>query len=174
MLLIFALLMITNVTAKDMYVNSDSGLRVRSGAGTEYEILTVLPDGTRVRVLGTSGEWKKVVYGIEHAFVHSEYLTERTQKAPGSYLGRWAITAYAETGYPCANGNYPSVGYTVAHNSLDFGTEIYIEGVGYRVVEDRGPDWLGTEWFDLYLGDYWTCVEWGERYLDVYLIAREE
>ena len=76
-------------------------------------------------------------------------------------LGTWRITAYAYTGSPCANGNFPTAGYTIAHNSLPFGTEVYIEGVGYRTVEDRGPEWLGSEWCDLYLGDTDSCIQWG-------------
>ena len=88
-----------------------------------------------------------------------------------TYLGNWHITAYAATGNPCANGNYPSTGYTIACNSLDFGTQVYIEGVGVRIVEDRGPGWLGSEWCDLYLGDYSLCVAWGSQYRDVYLIG---
>lgn len=55
-----------------------------------------------------------------------------------TYLGTYWITGYTATGKPCANGNYPTVGYTVASNSLPMGTVIYIEGIGTRVVEDRG------------------------------------
>ena len=89
-------------------------------------------------------------------------------------LGTWRITAYAYTGSPCANGNYPSVDYTIAHNSLPFGTEVYIEGVGYRTVEDRGPEWLGSEWCDLYLGDTDSCIQWGDQYHEVYLVEVTE
>ena len=80
------------------------------------------------------------------------------------------ITAYEDTGSACANGNYPSVGYTVAHNTLPFGTKIYIEDVGERVVEDRGPGRFGSEWCDIYLGDSGECNAWGMQYKDVYLI----
>ena len=85
-------------------------------------------------------------------------------------LGTWRVTAYAWTGNPCANGNYPTTGYTVACNSLPFGTQIYIEDIGIRVVEDRGPAWLGSEWCDLYLGDYNSCVQWGNQYRRVYRV----
>lgn len=85
------------------------------------------------------------------------------------YLGEFQITAYEETGNACANGNYPTVGYTIACNSLDFGTRVYIEGVGERVVEDRGGS-HGDNWIDLYLGDVSACYEWGIQYCDVWLI----
>lgn len=86
------------------------------------------------------------------------------------YLGTFEMTAYEWTGSPCANGNYPEVGYTVACNSLPLGTTVYIEGVGYRVVEDRGAEWHGSNWMDLYLGDVDSCYEWGVRSVDVYIV----
>lgn len=86
------------------------------------------------------------------------------------YLGTYEMTAYEWTGSPCANGNYPEVGYTVACNSLPLGTTVYIEGVGYRVVEDRGAEWHGSNWMDLYLGDVDSCYAWGVRSVDVYIV----
>ena len=88
-----------------------------------------------------------------------------------TYTGTWRITAYAATGNPCANGNYPQTGYTIACNSLPFGTEVYIDGVGFRTVEDRGPEWLGSEWLDIYMGEVEPCVQWGDQYRDVYVVA---
>lgn len=55
-----------------------------------------------------------------------------------TYLGSYWITGYTATGSACANGNYPSSGYTAACNSLPMGTVVYIEGIGTRVIEDRG------------------------------------
>lgn len=86
------------------------------------------------------------------------------------YLGSYDITAYEWTGNPCANGNYPTEGYTVACNSLPLGTTIYIDGVGYRTVEDRGATWHSSNWIDLYLGDVPSCNEWGVRTRDVWIV----
>lgn len=88
------------------------------------------------------------------------------------YLGQFEITAYEETGNNCANGNYPTVGHTIACNSLDFGTVVYIDGVGERVVEDRGGSYHGDNWIDLYLGDVDTCYQWGIQYRDVWLVEK--
>ncbi len=83
------------------------------------------------------------------------------------FLGTYEITAYEWTGNPCANGNYPTEGYTVACNDLSLGTEVWIEGIGYRVVEDTGGG--GPGWMDLYLGDVDACYEWGRQYREVYI-----
>lgn len=95
---------------------------------------------------------------------------EKENKTNKKLLGNFYITAYAETGNPCANGNYPTVGKTVACNSLPMGTKIYIEGVGERIVEDRGASWHVDNWADLYLGDVSTCIEWGKQQRNVYII----
>ena len=67
-----------------------------------------------------------------------EEPSEPSEPEGMTYLGTYWITGYTATGSACANGNYPTVGYTVASNSLPMGTVIYIEGIGTRVVEDRG------------------------------------
>lgn len=97
---------------------------------------------------------------------------EEAQKVEVSreFLGDFQVTAYEWTGSPCANGRYPTVGYTVACNSLPLGTRVYIEGVGERVVEDRGATWHSSNWMDLYLGDVASCNAWGVQTRAVYLV----
>lgn len=86
------------------------------------------------------------------------------------YIGTFTATAYEWTGSPCANGEFPTEGYTIACNSLPLGTEVYIEGIGYRVVEDRGAEWHGDSWLDIYMGDEASCYEWGVREIEVYIV----
>lgn len=113
----------------------------------------------------------------EEAILEEEEIAQEIEEAEPveaepelEYIGTFEMTAYEWTGYPCANGRYPEVGYTVACNSLPLGTQVYIEGVGYRVVEDRGADWHADNWMDLYLGDVASCYEWGIRTVDVYIV----
>lgn len=107
--------------------------------------------------------WEDIEEGIE-------MIDAEEEESGMAYLGNYQITAYEWTGYPCANGNYPTEGYTVACNSLPFGTVVYIEGVGYRTVEDRGADWHSNQWIDLYLGNVDECFRWGVQYLDVWVV----
>lgn len=85
-----------------------------------------------------------------------------------TYLGYYQLTAYEATGNACANGNMPTVGYTVACNSLALGTRIYIEGHGYYTVEDRGG--MGSNVIDIYLGDVGECYAFGRQGANVYLV----
>ena len=101
---------------------------------------------------------------INEEEVHEVYAES---SGVGEYLGVYELTAYEYTGSPCANGNMPTVGYTVACNSLDIGQRIYIEGYGYYVVEDRGG--MAGNVIDIYLGDADACIQFGRRTANVYL-----
>ena len=115
-------------------------------------------------------EPESAVYAEAEEVIEPEEIAEESPEEELEYLGTFEMTAYEWTGNPCANGNYPEVGYTVACNSLPLGTTVYIEGVGYRVVEDRGAEWHGSNWMDLYLGDVDSCYEWGVRSVEVYVV----
>ena len=115
-------------------------------------------------------EPQNAVYAEVEEVTEPEEIAEESPEEELEYLGTFEMTAYEWTGNPCANGNYPEVGYTVACNSLPLGTTVYIEGVGYRVVEDRGADWHGSNWMDLYLGDVDSCYAWGVRSVEVYIV----
>ena len=91
------------------------------------------------------------------------------------YLGVWASTGYCPnacccgqwaTGYT-ASGTLATEGRTVACGSLPMGTEIYIEGYGYRIVEDLGVD---GEWVDIFYQDHASASAHGLQYVDVYLV----
>ena len=148
------------------YVSSREGLNVRERPDINSAVITVLPYAAEVSPTRKAGDWVK----IDGGYVKCDYLQKDNPLDGMEYLGNWHITAYAYTGSPCANGNYPEPGYTIACNSLPFGTEVYIEGVGFRTVEDRGPGWLGSEWCDLYLGDTASCIVWGSQYRGVWLV----
>ncbi len=61
-------------------IESDT-LNVRTGPGTEYELITTLTEGKALKVLETSGDWYKVeLSGIKTSatsgYVHSDYVTQ--------------------------------------------------------------------------------------------------
>ena len=144
------------------YVTAPNGLCVRSEPSEDAEVLEVLPIGTEVDGEITDG-WMK----IEDGYISTDYIGDED---PLELIGTWRVTAYAYTGSACANGEMPETGRTIAHNSLPFGTKVYIEDIGVREVMDRGPAYLGTEWCDLYLGNTSECVQWGDQMRKVWLV----
>lgn len=143
------------------------GLRVRQEPSEDSEIVEVLPFGTDV-----NGKIKDGWMQVENGFVKSEHLADSNPLDELEYLGEWRLTAYYETGNATASGVYPEVNVTAAHNDLPFGTQLYVEGYGTWTVQDRGPSSMGTEWMDLYLGDYSTCVQFGDRTAKVYILEK--
>ena len=131
-------------------------------------------------------EKRKAEYQERAEAAHEEYLAvlEQQRKArqvaysepttpvesssgEGGYLGSFKCTGYVATGNTCANGNYPTSGYTIASNSLPMGTRVYIEGIGERVVEDTGGMDVGT--LDIFCNSVDECYAITGNY-DVYII----
>ena len=52
-----------------------SGVRMRSGPGTGYSVVTTFNRGTTVTVTGSSGSWYKVSYGGYSGYIISTYLS---------------------------------------------------------------------------------------------------
>ena len=161
------LLLLMSVTVKaDVYANRDG--KVISFPSLQSKVVDEFSAGEQIEIKYTSStNWVIVKTENGYGFIRKNCLEQR------EYLGNFMCTAYAYTGNPCANGNFPSPGYTVACNSLPFETRIYIDGVGYRVVEDRGPDY-GNEWLDIYMENTDACYQWGVQYCDVYEVKDYE
>ena len=93
------------------------------------------------------------------------------------YVGSYRVTAfnYYEGGgenYYTAGGYTPTPYYTVAtSDEFEFGTVLYIDGVGEVQVQDRGafPDDL----IDLHIG-YDPIESWDDRYRDVWIVKKGE
>lgn len=167
--LLTVMVLLMGIVAKAEFVIAESGLRVRKEPNLDAEVTRVIPFGEEVEGTVTNG-WMKTKDG----FVSAEFLSETDPLAGYTALGRWMLTAYTHTGNACANGQYPTAGYTVACNSLPLGTEIYIQGIGRRVVEDRGTASMPSGWCDIFMDGYSECIQFGEKTAEVYLIPEKE
>ena len=67
-------------------------LNVRMGAGMDYTAFTQLPNGTTVRVIGTDGDWLKVILPEKVGYVYSGYMTVSDGEA-GSGEGSFSLDA---------------------------------------------------------------------------------
>lgn len=86
-----------------------------------------------------------------------------------SYYGCLELTAYTWTGNPCADGVFPSSGYTVACNNSDLWHKwIYIEGMGTYYVHDTGGMACGV--IDIYMDSYDACIQFGRQSANVYVL----
>ena len=67
-------------------------LNVRTGAGMDYTAFTQLPNGTTVRVIGTDGDWLKVILPEKIGYVYSGYMTVSDGEV-GSGEGSFSLDA---------------------------------------------------------------------------------
>lgn len=105
-------------------------------------------------------------------------VPERKQKAEPAmvYLGRFKVTGYdvcveccGKTDGITASGTQATLGRTVAAGpELPFGTVLYIDGIGERVVEDRGTG-VTEGCLDVLCEDHAECYAITGWY-DVYII----
>lgn len=108
--------------------------------------------------------------------VRKELRTEeRTTEAPTTeaqkkkYVGEYELTAYIATGSPCADGNFPQVGWTVASNDPQlWHKKILIEGYGEYYVHDTGGMSVST--LDVFVGSYDEAIQFGRRSAAVYIL----
>ncbi len=99
--------------ASSAYVSAGSGLRMRTGAGTGYNIITTLPYGASVSVIEQNGSWSKITYANTTGFVSTQYLSfSATAPAANNYSSarqKIVNAAVAQLGKPYAynrNGPY--------------------------------------------------------------------
>lgn len=79
-----------------------------------------------------------------------------------SCCGQWS-------GGPTASGTMPEEGRTIAADwgVLPAGTEIYLDGIGWRTVEDTGSGITGDK-LDLYMGSHEAALKFGVREIEVW------
>lgn len=103
---------------------------------------------------------------------------------------RYEISFYCSCTYCCdvqtgitASGTYATEGRTIAApRDIPFGSEVYIEGMGTYIVEDRGGyiEYTTDEYgnnvmrLDVYLDSHEECLERGRFYADGYIDLRSE
>ena len=94
-----------------------------------------------------------------------------------AYIGKYKITYYCACKQCCgkdngitASGVKVQEGITVAADTskLPFGTKIYIKGIGWRTVQDRGGSIKGNR-LDIYVPSHDSPMPYNVQNLDVWV-----
>lgn len=67
-------------------------LNVRTGAGLDHNAFTQLPNGATVEVIGTDGDWVKILLPERIGYVHSDYLTVSDTKTESTGAGSFSLS----------------------------------------------------------------------------------
>lgn len=136
-------------------------------------------ENDRADNLSDNGHTERSDYEEESEWTAEEVgeaaIGETTAEPSLTYLGNYTITFYCPCEICCgewatgctASGVMATEWHTVASGQFDFGTELYIEGLGNFVVEDRGVE--GNH-IDIFVNDHQQALDLGLQYRDVYLI----
>lgn len=91
-------------------------------------------------------------------------------------IGKYKLTFYCPCrqcssgwGYQTSSGATCQEGITVACAILPAGTRIYIEGYGYRTVQDTGGGVYGKH-IDVFMESHSECLRHGIKYAEIYLV----
>ena len=124
-----------NTMNKVMYVTANSGLNVRSGAGTNYAIVGGLSKGTKVTVYEMSNGWARIGSG---QWVSAQYLTDSTQSAQTKIM-----YVSANSGLNVRTG--AGTGYRII-KALPKGTKVtvYEESNGWARIGDG--QWVSAQY----------------------------
>lgn len=98
-------------------------VNVRSGPGTKYSILGYLVKGETVQKTGTSGNWTKVVYKNQTAYVSSTYLSTYTGGSTGGGSSSSNSLLYALRATAVRSGPstaYRAIGYLDTGDSITY------------------------------------------------------
>lgn len=79
-------------------------------------------------------------------------------------------TAYTHTGNPTATGVMPQVGVTIAvdPNVIPLGSDVYVEGFGWRKAQDTGGLIKGKI-IDIFMDTRSEAIQWGRRKVEIYV-----
>ena len=123
----------TTVSIQALGVVSGTGVRMRSGAGTDYDILKTLDKGTVVELTAVEGDWYRISYEGQRGFVSAQYITRYDTAAGLNAAGK--VTADVLNIRAAAKSGSTSLG-TVTN-----GTVIAVTGIetgGWFAVSYNG------------------------------------
>lgn len=143
---------------------------IASKTNDEVEVVNFNSDTDSVDVANTEDTTDTSSESNAEQPTEDATATEDTSESESSYYvyGTFELTAYCATGNPCADGVYPSVGYTVACNDPALWHKwIHIEGYGDYYVHDTGG--MASNVIDIFMGSYDECIQFGRRSATVYV-----
>lgn len=180
---------------KDDIIYSTDYLNVRVDSSIDSKRVGVLKPNTQLLRIKAGKKWDKIEIDGKKYFVCNDYITEdvpddkiikindlkdipipiyKEENSKKIYLGRYRLTAYCSCSRCCgswggrvtSSGTTPTVGRTVACNSIPAGTRVIINGHQYT-VEDTGN--MNNNVIDIYMASHAQALDFGVQYADVYL-----
>lgn len=181
MVMILLLVMTVGFEAKAETMYATANLNIRTRPSTQSDIVDTVPENTKFEVSEIENGWASISYDGTTRYVCADYLDGNCEIwIPYNDGKDCNTTCYCLCRKCCgknwekavtASGETPMRYVTVANGALPFGTRVYIEDLGYRIVQDRGSG-VGENHFDIYVGvqNHEYASEWGCQKRKVWII----
>lgn len=134
-----------------MYVNSSNGLNLREGPGTSYKTVANIPNGSRVDLISTQGDWVKVQYEGKEGYVSRQYLTENKPRNNSTSQRTNSSGGSAKKNSGSANRGSASSSYA---NDRNWGLGLRLGDPSGLTVKKYFPSGKALE-FNLGTTSYW-------------------
>lgn len=138
---------ITPIEGKPAQVTAYSGLNIRTGRGTSYNIQDILSYKDIVIVLGTENGWSRILYhGTKTGYVSAQYLSAnpQTPSQPSGYAAvSLAVPSFKQTDSRWANVTIGSSGKTIAQ--IGCATTAIAMMESYRTGKTIYPDAMAKQ-----------------------------
>lgn len=87
LVLMFGALCTSALAADTGYVNANGGLKFRSGPGTIYDVVTIIPNGQAFNIIGFENGWLQGVYNGNVGYASADYVIVRDETGSRSWNG---------------------------------------------------------------------------------------
>lgn len=125
---------------KTMYVTANTGLNVRTGAGTSYRVIKALPKGTKVTVYEENNGWARIGDG---QWVSAQYLSSNSSSSSSSSSSTKTMYVKANGGLNVRSGK--GTNYSIV-KALPNGTQVtvYEESNGWSRIGNG--QWVSSQY----------------------------
>ena len=188
---IFAFSFTAFAAEQKIVATQHTGLNVRSGPSSKYNVVCSLAKGATVSVIEEKNGWAllDLAGANQKLYCAAKYLkpieaplpmTSPKEQYELEYLGKFRITHYCTCSKCCGknggkvtySGTTPTIDRTIAvdKNQIKLGSTVYIDGYGYRTAEDTGSG-IGWNDIDIFVGsDHSVASKMGVVYKDVWVV----
>ncbi|MCC3868666.1 C40 family peptidase [Terrisporobacter mayombei] len=119
----------TSTSTSEKYVNTSAGLNVRKGPSTSYAKIATLTNGTKVKVITTSGDWSKISSGSITGYVSNQYLSSKSSSSGNTSnndSNETSITKYVDASVGLNVRKGAGTSYSVI-TTLSHGTKVTVK-----------------------------------------------
>ena len=170
-----------NKTLKELKATNSEMVTIQNELQNELDLTKENLQTEKEKNDGLSKELGSMKYELDA--VNATINDLKSEEYELVYLGNFKLTAYCAELYPhicgegkgiTASGTTATPGRTIGVNPsvIPYGTEVYIEGIGWRIAEDTGGG-IGTNHIDILIDTHENALASGVNSGGVWILVKK-